>query len=360
MITLTLSGGPYERGRQHADADPALRAAALNWMTLRHGRLTKLLADAELLAYAKALHAHALTAAPDLMEELRGIAEGFGMAPFDLFCGWYAPVLGDAKTAREGCTAVAVGRRGRTNVAKNRDVPGEQQRIQTVFRMHDPAWRGGDILSVCSLGSTPAASSGINAAGLCVTDTAISTKDLGVGLSRYLVMQKLLQECRDAAEAVTLLRRLKHAGGGSLVIADARGAVAAIELGHRVSHYEEARGGTVTRTNHFIGKSTERANLVAADSPAGINSRARLATVHRLLDSRHGHPLAGEIAATLSSHEPPHPLCRHGYGVDQPKTISLAMYDVDARTLTISDGCPCSSPSLTYRLEKNLQSEPAP
>src|SRR5262249_22890032 len=99
--------------------------------------------------------------------------------------------------------------------------------------------------------------------------------------------------------------------------------------------------------------------LESADSAAGLNSRARLAAVRELLDSRFGYPLAGEIRTKLSSCERPNGLCRRGDG-DTPRTISLAIYDVDARTLSITDGPPCSSPSLTYRLDKTPQLEPAP
>lgn len=360
MIALTLAGSPYQRGLQQAAVDPALRQAALSWMTLRHGRVEERLADPATLGFARDLHAHALTAAPGAMEELRGIAEGFGIAPFDLFCGWHAAVLGEAHAARDGCTAIAIGSPAGAHVAKNRDVPGDTQRIQAVFRMSDPSWRGGGVLGVSSLGSSPCASSGINEAGLCVADTQVPTRDHGVGLIRYVVMQMLLQDCRTVPEALVLLRGTRHAGGGALVLADARGAVAVIELGHRRIHIEQARNATLARTNHFTGRDTAADNFDAADTPAGTDSRARLAAVARLLASRNGHPLAGEVVALLSSHDAVHPLCRHGYGVDQPKTISLALFDVAGRSLTITGGTPCSSPSVTYKLEMTFQPEFAP
>jgi len=80
-------------------------------------------------------------------------------------------------------------------------------------------------------------------------------------------------------------------------------------------------------------------------------------SVTNFLKSRNGHPLPAEIARLLASHDADYPLCRHGFGVERPKTISLALFDVGARALTITDGPPCGSPSLTYRIEMTTQQE---
>ncbi len=357
MITLTLHGTSFERGLQQAAVPAPLRSAALSWMTLRQSRVERRLADAATLAFARELHAFALRTAPNAMEELRGIAQGFGMAPFDLFCGWYAAALGEIHTTRGGCTAVASGSYGQTFVVKNRDVPGETQRVQTVFRMSCRSWRGGSILGVSSLGSTPCASSGINEAGLCVTDTQIGSMDRGVGLIRYILMQQLLTDCRNVPEALARIKSTQHTGGGALVIADIQGRIAAVELGHRVTYVESIQHGTLVRTNHFTGERTAPADAIAADHTLGIDSRARLAAVEALVENHNGFPLRGEIVRLLSSHDSDHPLCRHGYAADQPKTISLAIYDLGRRTLTITDGVPCASPSITYKLERVWQPE---
>lgn len=359
MITLELHGTPYERGLQQAAVAAPLRSAALSWMTLRQSRVEKRLADAATLDFARDLHAYALRAAPNEMEELRGIAQGFDMAPFDLFCGWYAAIFGEIQAAGEGCTAIASGSYGQTYVVKNRDVPGETQRLQVVFRMSDRAWRGGSVLGVSSLGSSPCASSGINEAGLCVSDTQIGTRDHGIGLIRYVVMQRLLTECRNVPEALNMLRATRHAGGGSLVIADIQGRIAAVELGHRASFVQNVHRGTLARTNHFTGEKMLESNLAAPETPAGLDSRARLAAIEELIEKRSGFPLAGEAVSLMSSHDVDHPLCHHGYGIDQPKTISMALYDVGRRTLTITDGVPCASPAITYRIDGVWQAEPA-
>lgn len=359
MITLSLQGTPYERGLQQVEVAAPLRSAALSWMTLRQRRVEKRLASAATLGFARDLHAYALRAAPDAMEELRGIAEGFGMAPFDLFCGWYAAIFGEIQAAGEGCTAVASSSYGQTYVVKNRDVPGETQRLQVVFRMSDRSWRGGSVLGVSSLGSSPCASSGINEAGLCVTDTQIGTRDHGIGLIRYIVMQKLLTKCRNVPEALAFVKAARHAGGGSLVLADLQGRIAAVELGHRINCIETVHRGTLARTNHFTDQRTAAFNIATEDTPQGIDSRARLTSIGTLVENRNGFPLPGEIVSLLSSHDSDHPLCRHGYGIDQPKTISMAHYDICRRALTITDGVPCASPAITYRLEGVWHSEPA-
>lgn len=356
MIALDLQGTPYERGLQQAAVDPALRDAAQSHLSLRLERVRKTLGTQANLDFARDLQAHAKTRAADAMTELQGIADGYGLSAFDLFCIWHAAVLGEAHAAREGCAAVAIGDRRTATLLKNRDVPAETQRIQTVFRIFNPA-RGGTILGVSSLGSSPCASSGLNEAGLCIADTHVATRDHGVGLVRYIVMQQLLAECRDVAEATEMLRAVIHAGGGTLAMADAGGNVAIAELGHRRIHIEAGANVTLGRTNHFIGAALSGDNLDPADSPAGANSRARFAAIVAALESRNGHPPASDIAALLSSHGDPDPLCRHGTGIDQPRTISRTLYEPDLRRLTITDGVPCSSPSLTFTIERRTLQE---
>ena len=141
------------------------------------------------------------------------------------------------------------------------------------------------------------------------------------------------------------------------MIADIQGRIAAVELGHRVTYVESIQHGTLVRTNHFTGERTAPADAIAAGHTLGIDSRARLAAVEALVENRNGFPLRGEIVSLLSSHDSDHPLCRHGYAADQPKTISLALYDLGRRTLTITDGVPCASPSITYKLERVWQPE---
>src|SRR5690606_20429418 len=137
-------------------------------------------------------------------------------------------------------------------VAKNRDYRREHIAIQQLFQHGDPGWNGRSFLCVGSLGSPGNFSSGINSDGLAVADTNIATTDHGVGMHRYFLLTWLLERCADVAGALAAIRAMPHAGGGVLVMGDATGAVAAVELGHRAIGVEHAASGVVGRTNHFV------------------------------------------------------------------------------------------------------------
>jgi hypothetical protein len=251
----------------------------------------------------------------------------------------------DRDASGDGCTAWAArGEGGAPLVVKNRDYGGRWPLPSAVFRLSDPAWRG-PVLCVGSLGAPGVYSSGINADGLALADTQIAARATGVGLLRYFAMTRLLAECGDVAAALALLRALPHAGGGSLVLADRGGALAAVELGHRGIGIERA-DAWVARTNHFVSP-----ELAAATRGEADNSGARLATIRAFLQHASTRVDAGAARAGMASHDdgPAAGLCRHG--PPGPVTLSTAIFDVAAGSLEIAEAPPCRAPWRRYVLD---------
>src|SRR3546814_7857761 len=79
----------------------------------------------------------------------------------------------------------------------------------------------------------------MNSDGLALADTAAATTDHGVGWLRYFLMTRLLARHATVAAALEDIRGLVHDGGGSLVLADAGGALASVDLGHSKVRSEE-------------------------------------------------------------------------------------------------------------------------
>ncbi len=204
----------------------------------------------------------ALRTAPNAMEELRGIAQGFGMAAFDLFCGWYAAALGEIHTTRGGCTAVASGSYGQT-AASSRTAMCRAKRSASKPCFACRAVRG---VAAPSLASPALAAPPVHPAAsmkpVSASLTQIGSIDRGVGLIRYILMQQLLTDCRNVPEALAKIKATQHTGGGALVIADIQGRIAAVELGHRVTFVESIHHGTLARTNHFTGERTSVSDAI--------------------------------------------------------------------------------------------------
>ncbi len=325
---VVLEGDARERGLGQAracpDAAPAVRAA------IRDRLAAAATGTPGARAFLAAQRDATARLAPEALAELAGIAEGFGLDADEVFVFLHLGCLADLAARPDdgdGCTAFA--RAGR--VAKNRDFRPEHAALQRAFAHRDPAWGGRSVLCLGSLGAPGAWSSGMNSDGLALADTQIPTAAHGPGLLRYFLMNRLLAGCATVAEALDLIRAVPHAGGGSLVLADASGAAAAVELRHGRVEIEQA--ACVSRTNHYTGAPDPLA-------PVG-HSAARLATLRAAL------PGIADPRALLALHAP-EPLCRHD--PDPSLTLAGAVYDTPRRTAAIAFGPPCTAPWRVFAL----------
>lgn len=349
---LELTGDGRSRGRGHAgggDAE-AVRAAIL-------GRLrdaVPVLERADSRRYLRDVAAYTRATAPQSFAEVEGIADAYGLEFEAVFAFLHLSILSDREAAAgdtDGCSAWAArGPDGAAWIGKNRDFRGEHRAIQRLFLHRDPEWGGRRLLCVGSLGAPAAYSSGINSDGLALADTAIPTTDHGVGLNRYFLMTEILARCATVDEALAYIGSVEHAGGGSLVLGDAGGGRAAVELGHSALGVERGAGDApVSRTNHFVSSELRDANLRRPGEPMIGSSTGRLATLRAALAEFPGESMPGEgvpgwAAATMSSHDDGGRtgLCRHGQDGDAT-TLSSALFATGELSLYFRDGNPCRS-----------------
>jgi isopenicillin-N N-acyltransferase-like protein len=343
-VVVELFGSPFERGVGQAAACPGSIDAVRHAVEKRLSPVRDNLRDPRVASLLAKLRAYLGERDPDGLQELNGIAEGFGIRVDDLFAYLHLTVITDISLA-DGCSSWAVRHpQYGALVGKNRDFRGEHLRLQHVFRHSDPAWGGRTVTCVGSLGSPAAYSSGINSDGLALVDTAVRTTDHGSGLLRYFLMTRLLVRCGDVAEALAEIACLDHAGGGTLVLADRSGALAAVELGHTAVAVEAETEGWVARTNHFVSRELRGANLYETHNVAVATSEARLAHLRSWLGERRAAPTIADAQAVMASHDGPAVtgLCRHGHGGDS-RTISGALFATARPTLYFCPAKPCSA-----------------
>lgn len=338
---IDLTGNAFQRGAGQAAASPGATEAvrALIGDRLEAGR--PLLARPGAAAFLMRLEAYLGENDPDGLAELDGIATGFGIPRGDLFAFLHLAVLGDTLHG-EGCSAWAVSHpEFGALIGKNRDVRGDTHRLQRLFRHSDPAWGGRTVTCVGSLGAPAVYSSGINSDGLALVDTQIHTSDHGVGILRYFLMTRLLARAATVAEALDEIASLDHAGGGSLVLADRGGALAAVELGHSALPVE--RGGDwVARTNHFVSAELAPANLRVLSDAMAVSSVDRLTRLRRWLGAEARGLTIARAEAMMATHDGPEGagLCRHGADGDA-ETISGAVFATAAPSLYFCPARPC-------------------
>ncbi|WP_415234610.1 C45 family autoproteolytic acyltransferase/hydolase [Pseudorhodobacter sp.] len=344
MTVLSLSGTAHARGLAQANgADAAqIRRATVGRVELARADG---LFDSAALAYLAAQRDFMQAADPAGMAELAGIAEGFGLSEPDLFQHLHLGTLRDIKGGAamiDGCSAwaVASGPDG-PMVVKNRDFSGQHLGIQRVARHAGPDVKTGAMLCLGSLGSPGAYSSGMNAAGLALADTQVPVATHRVGWLRYFLMTRILADCGSVAQAVAFIKRIPHAGGGTLILADRSGDTAAVELG--AAGPQITTGGTVWRTNHYVSDALAadtlkpKGDVIASNSPdrfACLSARLpkqvwSVTDAKRLMAT---HPDDGPDAA---------PICQHGEG-DGTMTISSAVYSCKLGGMDICTANPCS------------------
>lgn len=355
---LILRGDGFARGEQQAlscqQQVPAVRLAVDKRLAALGPSLHSP-AVSQLLAAQWQFAEHNDTAG---LAETQGIAAGFGLSAETLFAYLHANIITDMAAGlpanppgKEGCTSWAAGRRPANGawVVKNRDYRGEHGALQRVMFHADPQWGRRSMLCLGSLGSPGAFSSGINSDGLAVVDTQIDTCDHGVGWLRYFLMSHLLRSCGSVAQALARIAAVPHAGGGSLVLGDASGAVASVELGHAAQAIESPGADWTARTNHFTQSGTMSGSMSRGGDAALRCSQDRLARVETALRQHNGDIDLATIQTLMAGHDHAGKSgpCRHPDG-DGSRTLSSAIYQTRIPSLVMSDGAPCLGRWHTY------------
>ena len=324
---LRLRGDARARAAAQAAAAPAeaVRARLLARLAEARARIDSAPARAFLAAQRAFCAAHC---APELAE-LEVLAQAFDAPADGVFALFHLSALSHA-FSHEGCSAFAVATPGGgALLGKNRDLSGPHPHFQQVFLQSDPSFACGAILHVGSLGMPGVYSSGINARGLALADTAIPAPAHGPGWPRYFLMTRLLATCSDVEAALAFIAAARHSGGGSLILADASGASAAVELfadGARI--FREA---PAFRTNHFRAES-ESATRARQNAAAFASTTGRSATLSAALRAP---PRISEAALALLLHDGAdgREALRRTGRADGATTVSSCVYDAAARSL---------------------------
>ena len=344
-IPLLLIGPPQERGAAQAARRPDLVSSVRAAARRRQEETAAARGLETVRRYLDRQFAFAAERCAPELAEVQGIAQAFGLDPRAVFDGLHASAIADLAAA-DGCTAWAAGGREGALLAKNRDIRADLWALQAVMLHVDAGHPMRAVLCVGSLGAPGAYSSGMNRAGLAVADTAIRASSYETGWLRYFAMTRLLWECARVDEALDFLGSVPHTGGGSVLLGDRHGNVAAVEFAGGAPAVE--RADCVTRTNHFIAPGAAPAPGPA--DPNGSSSPARLRFLRTCLEGDGAAPTAAAAAQFMAAHAGDDAaLCRHGDG-DQVRTVSTAIFMTQTRELLFAPDYPCLGRWLRFPL----------
>jgi isopenicillin-N N-acyltransferase-like protein len=335
---IELEGEAYERGRQYgAQAAAAIRQNVddyVEFIRLNAGLEREAALEAA-RAFAPIVEAHA----PDLLVEMRGIADGAGCELADI-------LLINARTelmakANE-CTSLAACRevtsRGQVLLGQNWDwyVAIQPEPVLLQIRQPDKP----EILTLAEAGQV--AKIGLNSAGLGMCLNFLEHTDRGQGLPVHLIARQVLG-CEALGEAIHAACSVPRGAAVNMLLAHAEGEALDLEMTASDVDFLYADAGWLVHANHF-----ESLRLRAGDTgvTGSLSTLARAARARRLLAAAHGTVSLDSFLTILRDHAyGPYAICRHpdprASRFEQTATRASVIMDLTAKTMYLAAGQPC-------------------
>ncbi len=337
MIPLVETGGtPYEIGVDVGRAVPDVLHAAAASTRADIARVT----DPRVMATVHEYLEATTTAVPELIDELRGMADGSGVSLTELFVMNAAAELHQATGFfEESCTVVGITQAGTKDgnvlLAHNEDATAGWGDYTYVVRAEPKD--GPSFVAFTYAGLL--LHQGVNSAGIGSAGNALYAKDARPGIPKLLAYRRILNQT-TIESAIRVATSSQRAFGNNHLIANDHGDIYDIEVTGSRWAMLHAGNRFLAHGNHLV--SPEMAELDADEDL--LNSRLRQKRVERLVNSNWGAIDFQKLTEIMSDHSNyPGAVCKHHapesdleYG-----TIGSVVIDVTNRVLRACSGNPC-------------------
>jgi isopenicillin-N N-acyltransferase-like protein len=345
MIPLIETGGTayeigYDIGRAAKEQIQAAAASTrADFARAGDNRVTDRIA-----AYVAATEA----AAPEVVEEMRGMADGSGVSFAEIFVLNASAELHQEAGRFQECTVAGITPAGTAGghvlVAHNEDATAGWGDLAYLIRAEPndaPAFVAFTYAGLLL-------HQGVNAAGLASVGNALYAYDARPGIPKLLLYRRAIAQ-RTIEEAIRVVTDPARAYGNNHLFANAEGDIIDAEVS--AYHWRLLHAGNrfLVHTNHFV-----HPDLTHLDRDEDLlNSRLRLWRLQRLIDGAWGTITPESLRGMMSDHSNfPRSLCKHhapesdlDYG-----TIGSIVIDVTAKTVWASAGNPCRAEWREVRL----------
>ena len=349
MPLVELSGPPGARGEAHGEAlrESVREHAARHLEWLLRGSAVKLTEQALLELWAPYVVANE-SAAPDLVEEMRGISRGADV-PFEhIFLLNSLLDVGnlrffDAARGMMGCTTFAVPNEAGTEqgiIGQTYDLAGFRKQFNTVLRISPE--EGPRQLVYSFSGMIGAA--GINDAGIGVVINYLSVNDIRPGKLHSVIVRQILA-ADNLPDALTSPAMSPRACGAHYLVADETGTCIGLETSG--GRFEAIYPGSSPygHTNHFLSPSMHEVEVIRESSIGG--SLSRYSHLRRFFSERPALTREDVRALTRDHGGHPRSICQHGPPEAEDdlrgQTLSAMILCPGERTMEITHGCACEA-----------------
>lgn len=308
-------------------------------------------ADGDLAAAIAPYLAATETAAPDIVAELRGMADGSGVPFATLFALNSGAELNQAIGNFE-CTVVGITGSGTADghvlLAHNEDTTADWGDYAYVVHA-EPA--GAPAFAAFTYAGL-LLHQGLNAAGLASVGNALYARDAHPGVPKLFQYRRALTQTTIEG-AIRVVIDPARAFGNNHLFATADGDVYDVEVSGDCWALLPAGNGFLAHANHFVAP--ELRHLDRDDDL--LNSRLRQARVERLVGAALGTLTAEALQGIMADHANyPRSVCKHhapeselDYG-----TIGSVVIDVTAGVLWACAGNPCRAPWREVRVPRTI------
>jgi hypothetical protein len=366
---LVLEGTPYEQGLAHGRQ---LREQIHQEIGLWKDRLNRIYAvTPDSLINIFLSRTDYLSAirkfTPDLLEEVKGIADGAEMDFNTILVFQYLDEVGmnSKDLLDDKCSALGVDRTADSPaiMAQNMDLEGFRNRYQTVLQIKKPD-RDLEIMVFTCAGLI--ATNGLNNRGVGVCVNALTQLDYRLeGLPVAFVIRGLLDQ-PDQRKAVEFLKSVDHATGQNYMIGGPE-KVLSFECspGSVVEYLPEKHNGTISHTNHpfasedFNPKYRQALAKGLTSETRDEDSEFRYQTLNRMIEESRGTIDVSRIQQILSSGHSQHPICRPYIDPYSSHTFgSTVMVLGENPELYVSPGPPDVNPYVKFGFAGGNPSKP--
>jgi predicted choloylglycine hydrolase len=351
---IRVRGAPYERGFERGRTIPHMIHAriAAEVKPLSPARRAAMLAVGRLAEQALA------AALPDVLEEMRGIADGAQVSRDDVTVA-FAGMRGSAFVPDEcSCfvASCAATRTGESIVMKLADLPPSMSTDSLVVIGVEPD-RGRSYVTVGYYPEQAVQPEGMNDAGLTVVGAGQQPSDGRAamaegrrpGVSVYDVLYRIYRDCATVDEAIDVLAEGPRGfTGRTMIVADAAGDWAKIEVGFNQIAVRRPEPDAAYRTNFVaagvMGVFTERAThdlvLSRREDPDAYRRYDRYLDV--LTKAAGGIDVATAIALAQDHDGGPGSgsICKHSQAF---RTLGAVVFQPAQRRALIANGPPCET-----------------
>jgi isopenicillin-N N-acyltransferase-like protein len=344
---LEVAGNPRQMGRQIGEAAGTLVRGFLEVALMRAAQMQRVSRAAAIDIAARCVP-YAEAYCPDMVDELRGVAEAAGLSLEEvMFLQVRNQLHADQDAA---CTSLSLGRAGLRHggvVAQNWDNDPALDEF-TIVLTRRPAGKPA-LMNVTQAGLIAYIGFSETGIGLCLNTLPAPARRVGV--PHYFTVRGIY-EAHSLEGVVEAVRRAERAIPANIMLCTPQGP-ADLEVTLDGVHVLGGDGSSaVMHTNHCLHPQLAPIN---EQFPELVQSHARQRRIETLMQDAADHqPVVAHIQAALRDHDGhPRSLCRHPN--DDPETgpwqtVFSVIIEPTHRRMHITRGTPCDRPYETYSM----------